>query len=151
MNSIASPRGRKHAALIIAALLAASAAGCAEIPEAVPADGDAATLAEVTGTDLHRITLSEHAVERIDLKTEVTSVDPQTQKLSVSYWAILYDSTGQTWVYTNPEPRVYVRQAITVERINGTVALLSDGPAAGTAVVTTGAEELYGAEFDTAH
>ncbi len=151
MNSIASPRGRKLAALTIAAFLALSAAGCAQAPAAVPSDGDPAVLTAVPGTDLHRITLTEHAVERVDLKTEVTSVDPQTQKLSVSYWAILYDSAGQTWVYTNPEPRVYVRQAITVERINGSVALLSDGPAAGTAVVTTGAEELYGAEFDTAH
>ena len=151
MNSIASPRGRKLAALIIAAFLAPSAAGCAQIPEPAPANGDPAVLAEVPGTDLHRITLTGRAVERLDLKTEVTSVDPQTQKQNVSYWAILYDSTGKTWVYTNPEPRVYVRQAVTVERINGAVAVLSDGPAAGTVVVTTGAEELYGAEFDTAH
>lgn len=151
MNSIASPRGRKLAALTISTSLALGAAGCAQIPEAASANADPAVLAEVPGTDLHRITLTERAVERVDLKTEVTSVDPQTQKLSVSYWAILYDSTGKTWVYTNPEPRVYVRQAITVERINGAVALLSDGPAAGTVVVTTGAEELYGAEFDTAH
>ncbi|MET3923155.1 hypothetical protein [Arthrobacter sp. UYEF20] len=150
MKSIASPRGRKLAALIIAAFLALSAASCGQAPAAAPTDGDPAVLAEVPGTDLHRLTLTEHALERVDLKTEVTSLDPQTQKLSVSYGAILYDSTGQTWVYTNPEPRVFVRQAVTVERINGGVALLTDGPAAGTVVVTTGAEELYGAEFDTA-
>ena len=151
MNSIASSLGCKIAAVIIAAFLALSAAGCGQAPAGAIAEGDPAVLAEVPGTDLHRITLTERAVERIDLKTEVTSVDPQTQKLSVSYWAILYDSTGKTWVYTNPEPRVYVRQAVAVERINGAVATLADGPAAGTAVVTTGAEELYGAEFDTAH
>ena len=78
-------------------------------------------------------------------------MDPKTHKLSVPYWAVLYDSAGKTWVYTNPEPRVFVRQAITVERIDGATALLSEGPAVGTVVVTTGAEELYGAEFDTAH
>ena len=33
----------------------------------------------------------------------------------------------------------------------GSAARAADGPAAGTVVVTTGAEELYGAEFDTAH
>lgn len=151
MNPIASPRRRTLAGLVIAAFLALGAAGCAQIQEAAPANGDPAVLAEVPGTDLHRITLTEHAVERVGLKTDVTAVDPQTGKLSVSYWAILYDSTGKTWVYTNPDPRVYVRQAVTVERINGAAALLSDGPAAGTVVVTTGAEELYGAEFDTAH
>ena len=78
------------------------------------------------------------------------AVDPQTKKLTVPYGAILYDSSGKAWVYTNPEPRVYVRQSITVQRINGDVAVLTDGPAAGTVVVTTGAEELLGTEFDTA-
>ncbi|MEQ4519887.1 hypothetical protein ABLI39_11060 [Pseudarthrobacter sp. B907] len=151
MNPTASRRGRKSAALAFAAVLALAAAGCAKIEEAAPSNGDPAVLAAVPGTDLHRITLTERAVERVGLKTDVTAVDPQTQKLSVSYWAILYDSTGKTWVYTNPEPRVYVRQGVTVERVNGAVALLSEGPAAGTVVVTTGAEELYGAEFDTAH
>lgn len=148
MNSIPSRRGRKLAALTIAASL--SIAGCAQVPEAAPPN-DPAVLAEVPGTDLHRITLTEHAVERLGLKTEATATDPQTQKLTVSYWAILYDSAGKTWVYTNPEPLVYVRQSIAVERINGDLALLTDGPPAGTAVVTTGAEELFGAEFDTAH
>lgn len=151
MSPTATLRGRKAAALVIAAALALGAAGCAKIEEAAPSNGDPAVLAEVPGTDLHRITLTERAVERVGLKTDVTAVDPQTQKLSVSYWAILYDSSGKTWVYTNPEPRVYLRQAVTVERINGAVALLSEGPAAGSVVVTTGAEELYGAEFDTAH
>ena len=78
------------------------------------------------------------------------AVDPQTQKLTVPYGAILYDSSGKAWVYTNPEPLVYVRQSITVQRINGDVAVLTDGPPAGTVVVTTGAEELLGTEFDTA-
>jgi hypothetical protein len=120
------------------------------VPEAAPAD-DPAVLTEVPGTDLHRITLTAHAVERLGLKTEATATDPQTQKLTVAYFAILYDATGKTWVYTNPEPQVFVRQSITVERINGDVALLADGPPPGTVVVTTGAEELFGAEFDTAH
>jgi hypothetical protein len=150
MNSTPSRRGRKLAALTIAAFLSLFIAGCAQVPEAAPAD-DPAVLTEVPGTDLHRITLTEHAVERLGLKTEATATDPQTQKLTVAYFAILYDATGKTWVYTNPEPQVFVRQSITVERINGDVALLTDGPPPGTVVVTTGAEELFGAEFDTAH
>jgi hypothetical protein len=149
MNSIFSRRGKTLAALTIAAFLSLFSAGCAQVPDAAPADNPA-VLTAVPGTDLHRITLTEHAVERLGLTTQATATDPQTQKLTVSYWAILYDSAGKTWVYTNPEPQVYVRQSITVERINGDVALLTDGPPAGTTVVTTGAEELFGAEFDTA-
>jgi hypothetical protein len=155
MNSTPSPRGKKIAAFIIGAALAAftalGAAGCAPAPEAAPADNDPVTISEVPGTDLHRLALTEHAVDRVGIQTGTAAADPATGKLTVPYAAIIYDSAGKTWVYTTPEPRVYVRQPITVERINGGVAVLSDGPAAGTAVVTTGAEELFGAEFDTAH
>ena len=41
---------------------------------------------------------------------------------------------------------VFVREAIGVERIDGDTAYLSEGPAAGTEVVTVGAAELFGAE-----
>lgn len=155
MNATPSPREKKITALILGAVLAAftalSAAGCAPAPEAAPADNDPVTISEVPGTDLHRLTLTENAVDRTGIQTDATAVDPATGKLTVPYAAIIYDSAGKTWVYTTPEPRVYVRRPITVERINGGVAVLTDGPAAGTAVVTTGAEELFGAEFDTAH
>ena len=42
---------------------------------------------------------------------------------------LIYDSAGNTWVYTNPEPQVYVRQSITVER--STARCPPDGRAAG--------------------
>lgn len=148
MNSTPSRPGRKLAALILATFLCLFIAGCAQLPEAAPPENPA-VLAAVPGTDLQRITLTEHAVERLGLKTEAIGTDPQSQKLTVAYFAILYDAAGKTWVYTNPEPLVYVRQSITVERINGDVALLADGPPPGTIVVTTGAEELLGTEFDT--
>jgi hypothetical protein len=138
-------------ALIIAAFLALCVPGCAQGPtQAVPAGEGAATVEEVTGTDLHRITLTERAIERLGLKTDAAKSDPRSKRLTVPYAAVLYDSQGKTWVYTNPEPRVYVRQSISVERIDGAIALLTDGPRPGTPVVTLGAEELFGAEFDTA-
>ncbi len=154
MNSTLSPRGHKVAvfilALFVTAFTALSATGCAQAPEAAPSEGEPAAIAEVPGTDLHRLTLTEHAIERVGIATAVIAVDPKTGKLTVPYGAILYDSSGNAWVYTNPEPQVYVRQSITVQRINGDVAVLTDGPPAGTVVVTTGAEELLGTEFDTA-
>ena len=71
--------------------------------------------------------------------------------MTVPYAAIIYDHGGDTWVYTNPEPEVFVRAAVVVDRIDGDTAHLSEGPEPGTSVVTLGAAELYGAEFDTAH
>lgn len=53
---------------------------------------------------------------------------------------------GETWAYTNPEPLVFIRQSIIIDFIEGDLAVLSEGPATGTAVVTVGAAELYGAE-----
>ena len=64
----------------------------------------------------------------------------------VPYSSVLYDVHGNTWVYTNPEPLKFVRHAIKVDFIEGDIAVLTDGPAVGTKVVSTGAPELYGAE-----
>ena len=69
-----------------------------------------------------------------------------TPKKVVPYSAILYDLTGDTWVYTNPEPSVFVRERVAIERIDEDLAVLNTGPAVGTQVVTIGAAELYGAE-----
>jgi hypothetical protein len=59
----------------------------------------------------------------------------------------VYDPTGATWVYLNPEPLVFVREPVTVADIRGADATLTKGPAAGTVVVLVGASELYGTEL----
>lgn len=64
----------------------------------------------------------------------------------VPYAAVLYGVNGETWVYTNPEPLVFVRSPITIDYIEGDLAVLSEGPEVGTAVVTLGAAELFGTE-----
>ncbi len=55
--------------------------------------------------------------------------------------------TASTFVYTNPEPDTFVHETVTVDRVNGDVAVISAGPAQGTPVVTDGAAELMGMEF----
>jgi multidrug efflux system membrane fusion protein len=44
-----------------------------------------------------------------------------------------------------------VRERITVDDIEDGRAVLTDGPAVGTAVVSVGAAELYGTEFGVGH
>jgi hypothetical protein len=66
----------------------------------------------------------------------------------IPYSAVVYDTDGSTWTYVNTAPRTYVRAPITVAAISGNIALLSAGPPAGTAVVTVGAAELLGTEYN---
>ena len=64
----------------------------------------------------------------------------------VPYSAVYYDAEGTAWVYTNPKPLVYERKRIEIERIVGDLAVVTESPSIGTAVVTVGAGLLYGAE-----
>ncbi len=109
----------------------------------------------IEGTALSRVILTEKAAERLDIQTvtvgdaEVVSAEGETTvRTVIPYAAVLYDVNGDTFAYTNPEPLTFIRAPITVDYIEGDVAVLSDGPSSGTAVVTVGAAELFGAEFE---
>jgi hypothetical protein len=69
----------------------------------------------------------------------------EPQKI-VPYASVLYDLYGEAWVYTRLEPLAFVRAPIVVDYIDDDLAVLFEGPPAGTEVVTDGASELYGAE-----
>lgn len=68
----------------------------------------------------------------------------------VPYAAVIYDVEGHAWVYTNPEPLVFLRASVTIDYIEDDLAYLTDGPAANTSVVTIGGAELYAAEVGLA-
>ena len=74
-----------------------------------------------------------------------------TPQKVIPYSAVIYDPSGNTWTYTNPEPLVFVRHRIEVESIEDGRAVLKEGPAAGTVVVTAGAAELMGVEQKFGH
>ena len=90
------------------------------------------------------ITLSAKAAERLGVQTG--EVRGEGARKTIPYAAVIYDAGGATWAYTAPGSLVYERASITVDRIEGEDAYLTDGPPSGTAVVTLGAAELYGAE-----
>lgn len=140
---------RRSIAAALAALLAAGLTGCTEpAVEAAPIVA-AATKEEIAGSELSKLTLTERAVERLDLQT--VAVTSGSGGLEIPYGALIYTAEGDSWVYTNPEPLVYIRAQVVVERIDGNTVRLREGPPAGTKIVTLGAAELYGAEFDAAH
>ena len=85
------------------------------------------------------------AAASIIITAEATSTR-RTQRLVIPYSAILYDLNGGTWAYISPEPLTFVREAITVDYIEGDMVVLVDGPSSGTEVVTVGAAELHGAD-----
>ena len=64
----------------------------------------------------------------------------------ISYSAVIYDTTGAAWTYTNPQPLAYVRQPISIDYSQGDMTVLMTGPPTGTQVVVVGAAELYGTE-----
>lgn len=69
-----------------------------------------------------------------------------TRRMVVPYSAVIYDLQGATWVYVSPEPLVFVREPVTIDYIQGDLAVLSEGPDIGTEVATVGVAELYGAD-----
>jgi hypothetical protein len=107
---------------------------------------------DLPGEDLaeelyYRIDGQDHGLEVGQaVLIEFTSSAGETLHKVVPYAAVLYGVHGETWVYSNPEPLVYVRQPIVVDFIEGDLAYLSEGPEVGTAVVTIGAAELFGVE-----
>ncbi len=105
-------------------------------------------LEPIEGTDFSRVVLTEKAVERLDIQTALVREEQvgEAQRKVIPYAAVLYSPKSVTWAYTNPEPLVFVRQTIFIDYIKGDWAVLSEGPEAGTAVVTVGAAELFGAE-----
>ena len=75
------------------------------------------------------------------------SAEPATRRIVIPYSAVVYDLRGETWAYVSPEPLVFVRHQIRVDYIEGDLAVLLDGPALGTSVVTVGVAELFGIEL----
>ncbi len=105
-------------------------------------------LDERFGTSYYQVSSAMHGLVFGELVLIQLTLEGSGEKRKIiPYAAVLYDSKGNTWVYTSPEPLVFIRQPIDIDTIAGDEALLFDGTPAGTAVVTVGGAELYGTEF----
>ena len=140
------------ATVVLAATLGLT--GCSVTTEALGEASDkAAQAVPIKGSDLSRITLSHEAFDRLAIATAAVregigrgSTSPRAQSVMPSA-ALLYDSEGRTWAYVHEGARSFLRAPVTVARLDGDVAYLSDGPAPGTQVVIVGAPELLGIEL----
>ena len=117
--------------------------GC-EQTQAESAD-EPAQVVPIQGSDIPKVVLTAQAARRIGLKT--ATVELAETGTAVPLAAVVYARDGSTWVYTVAARLTYVRKRVTLAGADGDVALLQEGPPAGTEVVTVGAAELLGSEY----
>jgi len=134
--------------LILACLLVSA---CGQAPADTAAEENHnITVEQLEGPDPTRETLTEDAARRLDIQTAAAR-DAEVngaKRTVIPYAAIIYDTEGATWVYLNPEPLTFVRHPVAVDDIKGDQVFLSDALPSGSAVVTVGVAELYGAESE---
>ena len=87
-----------------------------------------------------------HAMNK-RMRVELPLAGAEGARKIVPYSALYYDARGNAWVYVTPRPLAYERQRVVVEQVAGEFAALSEGPALGAEVVSTGASLLYGTEI----
>jgi hypothetical protein len=140
------PVRRGWAVVLLAVTL--SLVGCARSQE-TSTDVDPVRLQAVTGTNLHRVILTERAAENLGILTENVheAASGTTTRTIVALTAVVYDPEGTPWVYTTPSALTFVRARIVIDRTTVSSAYLTSGPPVGTAVVTVGASELLGTEY----
>ena len=147
----------KHpfAALGLIAAVGLSACGSSATPTPTPS----ATLQRAPGSSAGRIVLTPTGEQRIGLRTAVVqrvAAPAATGKKSapslgapmviIPYSSVIYAPNGSTFAFTSTSPLDFTEVPVTIDHINGSSVYLTKGPSAGTRVVTTGAEELFGVQ-----
>ncbi len=141
---------RRLAVAVSAAVVAAGASSCAgAVDDSYVIEDEPGTIEPIEGTDLAQVLLTDRAAER--LRIETATVERSGNRTVVPRTAVFVDSEGAWWVYTQQQEHSFVRHEIEIQREQGRVALLSDGPGVGIEVVTVGVAELYGLEDEIAH
>jgi hypothetical protein len=141
---------------VLLALASLPLAGCKEgstYKKIEPAHVD-----HLEGEAIHKMTLTDKAVERLDVQTTPAregkvegAPEGEAARIVVPYSSLIYFADGTTHVYTNPEKNVYIRQPVEVDYIEGDMVVLKKGPAPGTLVASVAAAELLGTEVGVGH
>jgi len=142
-------RTKSPASVAAAALFLTGCAAASAGQEPSPA-----VVKSIPGSAVKQLRLTEQAIHRLGITTAAVrtgqaTIDGQrgTYKL-IPYAAVVYDNDGSTWAFVSTAPRTFVRQRIAIGAIQGNTAVLAAGPSPSAAVVTAGAPELLGTEYD---
>ncbi|MFC5905771.1 hypothetical protein [Streptacidiphilus monticola] len=138
-----SSRRLPSALLLAAAALAL--AGCGPKHHAGAEEANPAALEPVKGSAVQKVVLTPVAARLLDVRT--VPVGRTGGSPSVPLTALVYDPDGASWVYVPAGARSYLRRSVTVTGFSGDTVLLGSGPAVGTPVVTSSADELLGTEY----
>lgn len=134
----------KRITVVAVAMVSVTIGACGT--EAAPVSFEEPAVVEpIDGSELSRLVLTASAIERLDVQT--TPVTAVGERSMVPISAVIIDADGRRWVYTNPEPRVYVRAELGSVWDEGAESYFETGPEPGVHVVTVGVPELYGTEF----
>jgi hypothetical protein len=149
--------------MLMALLLGLSVTACADTAEEAESEpaNEPAKVDEAVGDAPPHVHLTAEAAKRVDIQTApvqdavapprptggAAPAAPGTVRRVVPFAAVLYEANGEAFTYTNPAPLDYVRAKLVIDYVVNGVAVLNDGPPAGTAVVIVGGSELLGAEL----
>jgi hypothetical protein len=139
------PPGRAIALALLVGALTLALTACTQVEENESSYFPTSVSAIKGDDEVQQVAFTAEAARRADVHTDV--VHRLGRQTFIPYAALIYDEDGATWTYVNAKPRVYLRTPIHVHRIRGHRVILEAGPPAGTKVVTTGAAEIYSAEF----
>lgn len=79
------------------------------------------------------------------------ALDEKAESLVLPWSAVEHDIQGGTWVYVATEPHKFVRRRVEIAFVADDLAAITNGPAEGQQIVSSGAAELWGTEFGAGH
>jgi hypothetical protein len=143
---------RNMTAVLLVVGIGAGLSACAQAEaasgEEASLNGNVAKVEAIEGSALKKVLLSPEAVRHLGIDTGVVSIQAITNRTVVPYGAVIYDANGAPFVFTVPQPNTFVRSPVTVTDVGGDLAAVDTILPVGTQVVTVGAAELMGTEFE---
>ncbi len=123
---------------------------CRQQPEPPPEAGR--TRIELAGDARQRIRLTARRAAELGLATAPIGETKFGGKLRkvVPIMSVIYDPRGGTWVFSNPDSLVFVRERVKVDSLAGELAVLAEGPPVGVRIVTAGAANLFNQDAESA-